>query len=130
MLRVSSLSVTAYLCAAALLMLPASKASADPTLYSTSGSIPASNEPDPSLHGLTGASLTGAFSTKGFDGVVRDFLPLGSVKVSPTGGFDGISFPNYTNEPFTINVSFNNGLPGLSIKGGHESNGRRRRRQH
>lgn len=99
-----------------LTLMLATGSLADPISFSASGTVTASNEPDPSLHADLNAPTL--FSDTAPDGSTRQYIRLGHVNVIPSNGFDGVQFPNYHNAPFDIRIEFNNaGLPNLEFKG-------------
>ena len=105
--------------AALVLALLATTARADPITFSTSGTIATSNEPDQSLHGVTGESLNGTLPASPMnEEYPAGLLKLGTVAITaiqpcaPSG-----PVPAFNDAPFDIKLAFTDGLPTLELKG-------------
>lgn len=105
----------------------ATPASAVAITYSTSGAIATSNEPDRTLHGLTGASTADVVpvaSTVAPYPASVDALSLGSIAIKPIDPFSGsAAAPALAGAPFDIRVAFSDGAPTIEIKGVIRSDG-------
>ncbi|HKM53005.1 MAG TPA: hypothetical protein VJY33_06300 [Isosphaeraceae bacterium] len=111
--------------AALVLALLATTARADPITFSTSGTIATSNEPDQSLHGVTGESLNGTLPASPMnEEYPAGLLKLGTVAITAIHPFRPSGpVPAFNDAPFDIKLAFTGGLPTLELKGTMQNQG-------